>query len=78
MKTSSKVYIILGAISAIGTIVLISCVVQESGKSPEKLLKDGKKFVKKSSKKAEKLLNKTKKSIKKEANSIIKKASEIY
>lgn len=65
MKTSSKVYIILGAISAIGTIVLISCVVQESGKSPEKLIKDGKKFVKKSSKKAEKLLNKTKKPLKK-------------
>lgn len=78
MKTSSKVYFILGALSTIGTMILINCVIQESDKSPEKLMKDGKKFIKRSAKRAEHLLDKTTKSIKKEANTIIKEASEVY
>lgn len=78
MKTSSKVYFILGALTTIGTIVLITCVIQNSDKSPEKLLKDSKKFIKKSGKRAERLLGETSSSFKKEANKIMKDASKIY
>ena len=78
MKTSSKVYFVLGALSAIGAIVLINCIIEKSDKSPEKLLKDGKKFIKRSAKRAGHLIDETTDSIKKEANTIIKEASKIY
>jgi len=77
MKTSSKVYFVLGALSAIGTMSLIYCAIQDTDKSPKKLLKDYKKIVKKSAKKAGHLADETAKSIIRETKSIIKEASEI-
>jgi hypothetical protein len=77
MKTSSKVFFILGALTAVGTMTLVCCAIQNSDKSPEKLLKDSKRFIKRSAKKAEHLIDDTTSSIKKEAKSIIKEASEL-
>jgi len=77
MKTSSKVYFVLGALTTIGTMSLMYCAVQNSDKSPEQLLSDSKKFVKRTLKKGDHLVQKTSEAIMDEAHSIAKDANKI-
>lgn len=77
MKTSSKVYFVLGVLSAVGAMTLVACAIQDTDKSPKRLLKDGKKFIKRSAKKASHLIDETSDMIEKETKSIMKEASEI-
>lgn len=77
MKTSSKVFFVLGALSAIGAMSLVYCAIKDTDKSPQELLDDGKKLIKKSAKKATKVIDETADLIEKETKSIMKEASKI-
>lgn len=77
MKTSSKVYFVLGALATIGTMSLMYCAIQNSEKSPKQILKDSKKFVKRTLKKGDHLVQETTDAIMDEAHSIAKEANKI-
>ena len=47
MKTSSKLYFVLGALATIGTMTLVYCAIQDTDKSPKEILEDSKKLLKK-------------------------------
>lgn len=77
MKTSSKLYFVLGALATLGTMTLVYCAIQDTDKSPKELLDDSKKFIKSTVKKGDHLLDKTVDSVEKETKSILKEASNV-
>jgi hypothetical protein len=77
MKTSSKVYFILGVFATIGTMSLMYCAIQNTDKSPKQLLGDSKKFVRRTLKKGDHLVHETSDAIMGEAHSIAKDANKI-
>lgn len=77
MKTSSKLYFVLGALTTIGTMTLVYCAIQDTDKSPKELLIDSKKLIKKTMKKGEHLVNDISDSIEEETKSLIKDASDL-
>lgn len=77
MKTSSKLYFVLGALATIGTMTLVYCAIQDTDKSPKELLEDSKKLIKKSIKKGERLANEISDSIEKETKTLVQDASDL-
>ena len=77
MKTSSKVYFVLGILATIGTMSLVYCAIQDTDKSPKELLEDSKRLLKKAIKKGDRLMDDTSHSIERETKSFIKEASHI-
>jgi hypothetical protein len=77
MKTSSKLYFVLGALATLGTMTLVYCAIQDTDKSPKELLDDSKKFIKSTVKKGDRLIDKTVDSVEKETKSILKEASKV-
>jgi len=77
MKTSSKLYFVLGALATIGTMTLVYCAIQDTDKSPKELLEDSKKLIKKSIKKGEHLANEISDSIEKETKTLVQDASNL-
>lgn len=77
MKTSSKLYFVLGALATLGTMTLVYCAIQDTDKSPKELLDDSKKFIKSTVKKGDRLMDKTIDSLEKETKSALKEASNV-
>lgn len=77
MKTSSKLYFVLGALATIGTMTLVYCAIQDTDKSPKEFLEDSKKLIKKSIIKGEHLANDISNSIEKETKSLAKDVSDL-
>jgi hypothetical protein len=75
LKTSSKLYFVLGALATLGSMTLVYCAIQDTDKSPKELLDDGKKSIKRAVKKGDCLMDKAVDSVEKETNSILKEAS---
>ena len=77
MKTSSKLYFVLGALATIGTMTLVYCAIQDTDKSPKEILEDSKKLLKKTIRKGDHLVNDISDSIEVETKSLIKDASDL-
>jgi len=77
LKTSSKLYFVLGALATLGTMTLVYCAIQDTDKSPKELLDDSKKFIKSTVKKGDRLMDKTIDSLEKETKSALKEASNV-
>ncbi len=77
MKTSSKVYFVLGALATIGTMSLMYCAIQNTDKSPKQILDDSKKFVKRTLKKGDHLVRETSDAIMDDVNSVVEDANKI-
>jgi hypothetical protein len=77
MKTSSKVYFVLGALATIGTMSLMYCAIQDTDKSPKQLLRDSKKFVTRTLHRGDHLVKETSDSIMDEAHSLADDANKI-
>lgn len=77
MKTSSKVYFVLGALATIGTMSLMYCAIQNTDKSPKQILDDSKKFVKRTLKKGDHLVHHTSDAIMDDVNSVVEDANKI-
>lgn len=77
MKTSSKLYFVLGALATVGTMTLVYCAIQDTDKSPKEILEDSKKLLKKTIRKGDHLVNDFSDSIEVETKSLIKDASDL-
>lgn len=77
MKTSSKLYFVLGTLATIGTMTLVYCAIQDTDKSPKEILEDSKKLLKKAIRKGNHLVNDISDSIEVETKSLIKDASDL-
>lgn len=77
MKTSSKLYFALGALTTLGTLTLVYCAIQDTDKSPKELLNDSRKFIKRAVKKGDHLVDETVDSLEKETKSLLKEASNL-
>lgn len=77
MKTSSKLYFVLGALATVGTMTLVYCAIQDTDKSPKEILEDSKKLLKKTIRKGDHLVNDISDSIEEETKSLIKDASDL-
>ena len=77
MKTSSKLYFVLGALATVGTMTLVYCAIQDTDKSPKRILEDSKKLFKKTIQKGDQLVDDISDSIEYETKSLIKDASDL-
>lgn len=77
MKTSSKLYFVLGALATVGTMTLVYCAIQDTDKSPKEILEDSKRLLKKTIRKGDHLVNNIADSIEEDTKSLIEDASEL-
>lgn len=76
MKPSSTAYFALGALTTIGTLSLICCMMKKVDKTPLELLDEGKKIIKNTARKGDQFFENTIDSIKKESKSVLKDVND--
>lgn len=72
MKPSSTAYFALGALTTVGTLSLICCMMKKADKTTIELLDEGKKIIRNTSRKGDQFFENTIDSIKKESKSVLK------